>query len=107
MALSDLRQDVTQDFNPNEDEDEDSNSLFDFDDKSNEDDSGSDDAGDHVEDMLGARSRADTFVGTVNYQSPEVIKGKAHTFGLDVWALGNILFKMLVGTVPFQGTNPV
>lgn len=52
------------------------------------------------------RSRADTFVGTVNYQAPEVIKGEPHTLGIDVWALGNILFKMLVGTVAFPGTNP-
>lgn len=51
------------------------------------------------------RMRADTFVGTVNYQSPEVIDSLAHTPSLDVWAMGNILFKMLVGSVPFKGTN--
>jgi serine/threonine-protein kinase RIM15 len=50
--------------------------------------------------------RADTFVGTVNYQSPEVIDGYNHSPSLDTWALGNILFKMLVGAVPFKGTNP-
>jgi serine/threonine protein kinase len=49
--------------------------------------------------------RADTFVGTVNYQSPEVIDGQNHTPAIDTWALGNILFKMLVGMVPFKGTN--
>ena len=51
------------------------------------------------------RMRADTFVGTVNYQSPEVIDQSVHTPSLDTWAIGNILFKMLVGSVPFKGTN--
>ena len=55
----------------------------------------------------GPRMRADTFVGTVNYQSPEVIDCLDHTPALDTWAFGNILFKMLVGSVPFKGTNPM
>ena len=49
--------------------------------------------------------RADTFVGTVNYQSPEVINGLSHSPAIDTWALGNILFKMLVGSVPFKGVD--
>jgi serine/threonine protein kinase len=52
------------------------------------------------------QGRKDTFVGTINYQSPEVITGEDQSFAIDTWALGNILFKMLVGTVPFKGTNP-
>ena len=48
-------------------------------------------------------SRRDTFVGTVNYQSPEVITEEPQGFPVDIWALGCILFKMLVGTVPFKG----
>lgn len=42
----------------------------------------------------------------MNYQSPEVINGEDQTYAVDTWALGNILFKMLVGAVPFKGTNP-
>lgn len=51
--------------------------------------------------------RRGTFVGTVNYQSPEVINGEDQSCAVDIWALGCILFKMFVGTVPFKGTNPV
>lgn len=51
--------------------------------------------------------RVDSFVGTVNYQSPEVIKGANQTLAVDIWALGNILFKMLTGKVPFKGTIPM
>jgi 3-phosphoinositide dependent protein kinase-1 len=53
-----------------------------------------------------ALQRRDTFVGTVNYQSPEVINGEEQGFGVDIWALGNVLFKMFTGYVPFKGTNP-
>jgi 3-phosphoinositide dependent protein kinase-1 len=53
-----------------------------------------------------ALQRRDTFVGTVNYQSPEVINGEDQGFGVDIWALGNVLFKMFTGYVPFKGTNP-
>lgn len=60
---------------------------------------------DEEENYEAPRMRADTFVGTVNYQSPEVIDALTHTPALDTWAMGNILFKMLVGTVPFKGTN--
>ena len=47
----------------------------------------------------------DTFVGTPYYQSPEVISRDDHGFGLDIWAMGIILFKMLTGNLPFPGTN--
>lgn len=50
--------------------------------------------------------RRDTFVGTVNYQSPEVIDGETQGHPLDVWALGCILYKMFIATVPFKGVNP-
>ena len=41
----------------------------------------------------------------MNYQSPEVINGETQTLAVDTWALGNILFKMLTGTVPFKGSQ--
>ena len=51
------------------------------------------------------RKRYDTFVGTVNYLSPEVIDSEEHTFAIDMWALGTIFYKMLFGKVAFAGTN--
>ena len=47
----------------------------------------------------------DTFVGTPNYLSPEVIKTEKHTLAIDVWAIGNILYKMIFGKVAFPGRN--
>jgi serine/threonine protein kinase len=50
--------------------------------------------------------RRDTFVGTVNYMSPEVVNDEPQGLPCDTWALGNILFRTLYGAVPFPGTNP-
>lgn len=47
--------------------------------------------------------RRGTFVGTVNYQSPEMIDGEDQGHPMDIWALGCILFKMFTGVVPFKG----
>lgn len=54
-----------------------------------------------------SNERKDTFVGTVNYQSPEVIDGEDQGHPLDIWALGCILFKMFINKVPFPGTQPM
>lgn len=54
----------------------------------------------------GGMKRRYTFVGTVNYQSPEVIDGEMQGFPLDIWALGCIFYKMFIATVPFKGVNP-
>ena len=38
--------------------------------------------------------------------SPEVILGEPQGLAVDTWAMGNILFRILFGKVPFPGTNP-
>ena len=49
--------------------------------------------------------RRGTFVGTVNYLAPEMIKESQSFMASDLWALGCIIFKMVTGKVPFPGTN--
>lgn len=53
-----------------------------------------------------ALERTETFVGTQNYLSPEMITGKPQGFALDVWVSGLIMFKMLTGKPAFKGLNP-
>jgi len=50
----------------------------------------------------------EVFIGTLEYLSPEVVKGldpKAFDTRIDVWAAGVILYEMLAGTKPFNGNT--
>ncbi|KAK0404148.1 hypothetical protein QR680_017311 [Steinernema hermaphroditum] len=40
--------------------------------------------------------------GTPNYMAPEVLDKKEYSFGVDVWALGCVVYCMLVGRPPFD-----
>lgn len=46
-------------------------------------------------------------MGTLKYMAPEILLGteKGTTMGVDVWSLGVILFYMVIGKLPFNGTN--
>ncbi|XP_067859134.1 serine/threonine-protein kinase PLK1 [Heptranchias perlo] len=48
----------------------------------------------------GERKR--TLCGTPNYIAPEVIGKKGHSFEVDVWSLGCIMYTLLVGKPPFE-----
>ena len=42
-----------------------------------------------------------TIIGTPNYMAPEIISGKGYSYSADLWALGVLIFELLVGYVPF------
>ena len=46
-------------------------------------------------------------LGTPNYISPEQVKGKRGDGRSDIYAVGVMLYEMLTGKMPFQGSNPV
>ncbi|XP_037092997.1 serine/threonine-protein kinase PLK1-like [Pollicipes pollicipes] len=51
-------------------------------------------------DFAGERKR--TLCGTPNYIAPEILAKKGHSFEVDVWSIGCILYTLLVGRPPFE-----
>ena len=50
-------------------------------------------------------NRRNSFVGTAQYVSPEMLTDKYATRASDVWALGCILYQLAAGTPPFRAPN--
>ncbi|XP_039295885.1 serine/threonine-protein kinase polo [Nilaparvata lugens] len=48
----------------------------------------------------GQRKR--TLCGTPNYIAPEILNKKGHSFEVDVWSMGCIMYTLLVGKPPFE-----
>lgn len=54
----------------------------------------------------GAKMTGWTAAGTPNYMAPEIILSETQDDSVDWWALGCILYELLVGIPPFNGETP-
>lgn len=46
--------------------------------------------------------RKKTLCGTPNYIAPEILTKKGHSFEVDIWSIGCIMYTLLVGRPPFE-----
>ena len=46
-----------------------------------------------------------SFIGSIDYISPEVISGEGHSYMSDWWSFGIILYELMFGIPPFHGED--
>ncbi|KNC96469.1 AGC/PDK1 protein kinase [Spizellomyces punctatus DAOM BR117] len=60
---------------------------------------------DDAEQARDETSARNSFVGTAEYCSPELLNDRAASKASDIWAIGCILYHLLAGKPPFKGAN--
>jgi len=47
----------------------------------------------------------ESYCGSAEYMSPEMLNGEPYSYGIDYYSLGAVLFEMVTGLPPFYSTD--
>lgn len=59
----------------------------------------------HLTSNHASNDRRNSFVGTAQYVSPEMLTNREASYGSDLWALGVIVYQMITNVMPFDAPN--
>ena len=59
-----------------------------------------------AKDLVHRELNGPEFVGTAEYMSPSTVASKPCGFEADLWAMGILLFQLIVGYTPFCAASP-
>ncbi|EGV66678.1 Pkinase-domain-containing protein [Yamadazyma tenuis ATCC 10573] len=51
------------------------------------------------------KDKTNSFIGTIQYMAPEILRNENYSYEVDWWSLGCISFDLLTGSPPFTGNN--